>query len=122
MIPSIAATGMLDPDRRPVPLDGRRLALAPELFADGALVFLDVASREMRFTAPSGAAIGMEMEDFPHLAVWTRPTAPFVSLEAWTGHADWIGFAGELHERNTTRSLAPGESARHKVTLRWHEA
>ncbi len=122
MIPSILPTGVLDPNRRPVPLDGKKLPLAPELFAEGALLFLDARSREMRFTAPSGAAIGMEIEDFPHLAVWTRPTAPFVSMEAWTGHADWSGFTGELSERNTTLLLSPGSSARHRVTLRWHDA
>ena len=122
MIPSIMATGVLDPARRPVPLEGRRLPLTPQLFAQGALLFLDAKSREMRFVAPSGAAIGMEMEDFPHLALWTRPTAPFVSLEAWTGHADWNGFSGELSERNTMRLLAPGARGRHAVTLRWHGA
>ncbi|HEX2556083.1 MAG TPA: aldose 1-epimerase family protein [Microvirga sp.] len=123
MVPSIVLpTGVLDPNRRPVPMEGNRLPLAPDLFAHGALIFLDVRSREMRFTAPSGAAIGLEAEDFPHLAVWTRPNAPFVSLEAWTGHADWSGFTGELSERNTMRVLAAGSSARHRVTLRWHGA
>ena len=70
----------------------------------------------------SGEAIEMAVEDFPHLALWTRPTAPFLSLEAWTGHADWAGFSGELRERNTIRLLAPGSSARHAVTLSWREA
>ncbi len=122
MIPAILPAGVLDRKRRPVPMEGDRLPLSPDLFAEGALLFLDARSRAMRFAAPSGAAIGLETEDFPHLAVWTRPAAPFVSLEAWTGHADWSGFSGELAERNTMRVLAPGAGARHRVTLRWHGA
>ena len=71
----------------------------------------------MRFVAPGGLAIAMRMEDFPHLAVWTKPTAPFLSLEAWTGHADWAGFAGELAERDSQRLLAPGATVRHGIAL-----
>lgn len=118
-VPTIREAGILDLTPRPVPLDGRRLDLDPEQFAAGAMIFREARSRAMRFVAPSGAAIAMEVEDFPHLALWTRPTAPFLSLEAWTGHADSQGFAGELGERNTIRSLAPGSTARHGVTLRF---
>ncbi len=68
--------------------------------------------RALRFVAPGGEAIAMRMRDFPHLAVWTRPTAPFLSLEAWTGHADWAGFDGDLSERDSQRLLAPGAARR----------
>ncbi len=71
----------------------------------------------MRFTGPGGTAIRMAAEDFPHLAIWTKPTAPFLSLECWTGHADWAGFSGELAERDSQRLLAPGAEARHGVRL-----
>ena len=71
----------------------------------------------MRVSAPGGRAIALRMQDFPHLAVWTKPTAPFLSLEAWTGHADWAGFEGELAERDSQRLLAPGATARHGIEL-----
>ena len=71
----------------------------------------------MRFSAPGGRAIALRMQDFPHLAVWTKPTAPFLSLEAWTGHADWAGFEGELAERDSQRLLAPDATARHGIEL-----
>jgi galactose mutarotase-like enzyme len=121
-VPTIREMGILDMTPRPVPLQGRILDLTPERFAEGAMVFREARSRVMRFVAPSGEAIEMAVEDFPHLALWTRPTAPFLSLEAWTGHADWVGFSGELRERNTIRLVAPGSSARHAVTLSWREA
>ena len=115
-VPEVAAGGLLSRTGRHLPLDGRRLDLDPALFTE-ALVFLDARSRAMRFLAPSGRAIAMTLEDFPHLAVWTRGAAPFISLECWTGHADWAGFSGELAERESMRLLAPDASAVHRVTL-----
>jgi len=116
-VPAVGAGGLLVRDEQLAPLDGTTLPLDPDMFTE-ALVFRDARSRIMRFVAPSGCAIAMTMEDFPHLAVWTKPTAPFLSLECWTGHADWAGFSGELRERDSQRSLAPGAEARHGVTIR----
>ena len=120
-VPEVGAGGLLVRSERALPLDGPRLDLDPELFTE-ALVFLNARSRAMRFVAPSGRAIVMRMEDFPHLAVWTKPTAPFLSLEAWTGHADWAGFAGALAERDSQRLLAPGATARHGIALAIEDA
>jgi galactose mutarotase-like enzyme len=120
-VPEVAAGGLLARTGRRLPLDGRRLDLDPALFTE-ALVFLDARSRAMRFASPTGRAVAMTVEDFPHLAVWTRGAAPFVSLECWTGHADWEGFAGELEERDSMRSLAPDASAVHRVTLAVEQA
>ena len=119
-VPEVAAGGLLARKSRPVPLDGNVLPLAPELFKE-ALVFLDAESRRLAFEAPTNAAITLETEGFGHLAVWTKPTAPFLSLEAWTGHADWEDFGGELTERASTLLLAPGATGRHAVRMVWRE-
>lgn len=121
LAPEVGPGGLLLRGERPLPLDGDTLPLDPALFSE-ALVFRDARSRRMRFVAPGGRAIAMRVEDFPHLAVWTRPDAPFLSLECWTGHADWAGFEGELSERDSQRLLAPGARARHAVDLRIEEA
>ena len=120
LVPEVGAGGLLLRTERPIPLDGATLPLDPALFTE-ALVLREAASTTMRFVAPDGSALRMAVSDFPHLAVWTKPTAPFLSLECWTGHADWAGYAGELSERDSQRLLAPGGSARHGVTLS-HEA
>ncbi|MEH3145474.1 MAG: aldose 1-epimerase family protein [Methylobacterium frigidaeris] len=120
-VPKVGPGGLLVRDEQAVPLHGDTLPLDPDLFTE-ALVFLNARSRTMRFTAPSGAAIRLAAEDFPHLAVWTRPTAPFLSLECWTGHADWAGFSGELAERDSQRLLPPGATARHRVVLAFEAA
>ena len=114
--PEVGPGGLLLREERPIPLDGTTLPLDPAIFTE-ALVFREASSRWMRFAGPDGRAIRMEVEDFPHLAVWTKPTAPFLSLECWTGHADWAGFAGELADRDAQRNLPPGAEASHAIRL-----
>ena len=120
-VPEVAAGGLLARRTRSVPLRGRELPLSPDLFTE-AIVFLDAKSREFRFESPSGSAIEMVVANFPHLAVWSRPDAPFLSLECWSGHADWEDAEGELAERASMVSLRSGETGRHTVTLRWKRA
>ncbi|MBX9934598.1 MAG: aldose 1-epimerase family protein [Methylobacterium sp.] len=114
--PQVGEGGLLLRTEQPLPLEGDTLPLDPDIFTE-ALVFLNAKSRWMRFVGPDGSAIRIEATDFPHLAVWTKPTAPFLSLECWTGHADWAGFDGTLAERDSQRLLAAGDEVRHGVTL-----
>jgi galactose mutarotase-like enzyme len=54
----------------------------------------------------------MELDNFPHIAIWSRPNAPFVCLEAWTGHGDPVGFDGDIFAKPSMRTLDPGQTAR----------
>jgi galactose mutarotase-like enzyme len=114
-VPRIAPGGLVRDEWRPVPLNGRDLPLSDALFAHDALCFLNCASRSLAFVDASGASITMEYESFSHAALWTRPGAPFLCLEAWTGYSDPEGFEGELFDKPGMRALAPGKSARHEA-------
>ncbi len=117
-VPVIAAGGLIGREKRTIPLRDRALALSDELFAHDALCFLDPASRSLRFEEANGAAIEMDFHGFDHAALWTRPGAPFLCLEAWTGHSDPVGFAGDLFEKPSMRVLGGGERARHRARYR----
>jgi galactose mutarotase-like enzyme len=114
-VPVILTGGMVSDRRRPIPIEGTRLKLTDELFARDALCFLNPASRRLRFVEPGGAVIELDLGDFPMFALWTRPGAPFVCMEAWTGYSDPEGFDGELAEKPGMRLLAPGAAARHNA-------
>ncbi|MBL8689126.1 MAG: aldose 1-epimerase family protein [Rhodospirillaceae bacterium] len=121
-IPAITATGLVRRSSRPSPLTGRRLDLRPELFADGAFVFPDARSCEMTFAAKDGSALVMTAEGFPHLVVWAKPAAPYVSLEAWSGHSDYEDTNGDFATKPSMHLLPPGETAQHSVRLAWRAA
>jgi galactose mutarotase-like enzyme len=61
----------------------------------------------------------MELENFPHIALWSRPGAPFLCLEAWSGHGDPEGFSGDIFAKPSMQRLNPGESARCAATFVW---
>ncbi len=123
-VPVMAPGGLIGEDMREIPLQGGTiLPLAdPQLFARDALCFLDPASAALRFEQADGSALEMERGDFRHMALWTRPGAPYLCLEAWTSHSDPVNFAGDLFEKPSMRVLAPGESASHAALYRYHPA
>jgi galactose mutarotase-like enzyme len=114
-VPELAPGGLVRSTTRPVPLCGRNLPLSDALFEHDALCFLDCKSRSLAFIDASGASITMEYESFQHAALWTRPGAPFLCLEAWTGYSDPDGFTGDLFDKPSMRVLEPGGSARHQA-------
>ena len=114
-VPRIEPGGLVGGTTRPIPLCGRNLPLSDALFAHDALCFLDCASRTLAFIDASGASITMEYESFSHAALWTRPGAPFLCLEAWTGYSDPDGFTGDLFDKPGMRVLEPGGRARHQA-------
>ena len=121
-VPGLAPGGLVRKTTRPIPLVGRDLPLSDPLFALDALCFLDCASRSLAFIDASGASISMEFPGYPHAALWTRPGAPFVCLEAWTGYSDPEGFAGDLFEKPGMRTLEPGARARHEARYVYRRA
>lgn len=115
----IAPGGLFSKALRKLPFSGRELPLSEALFASDALCFLDPSSRALQFIMAGGATIEMDFSGFDHCALWTRPHAPFLSLEAWTGYGDPEGFAGDLYEKPSMKILAPGERARREATFRF---
>ena len=116
-VPVISPDGLFTRQTRVVPLDGRRLALSPALMAREALCFLHARSRGLRFGHRSGAAIDVTLEDFPHVALWSRPPGRFLCIEPWTGHGDFVDADGDLHTKPSMRRLTPGEEASHAATF-----
>jgi galactose mutarotase-like enzyme len=116
-VPVITADGLFSRHTRPIPLEGSKLPLSDALLADGALCFLDARSRSLRLVAADGSAIMMTVEDLPHFAIRSKKGAPFVCLEAWTGHSDPESFDGDIRDKPSMRFLAPGAEARHAVRL-----
>jgi galactose mutarotase-like enzyme len=116
-VPVIAPGGLFSEETRAVPLAGRALALTPDLFAQEALCFLHARSAALSYEGPQGA-LEIETEGFAHWALWSRPGAPFLCVEAWTGHGDPVGFSGALHEKPSMILLEPGASRAHRALFR----
>ncbi len=115
-----AASGLVAPEPRATPVKGRELALSPDLFADDALIWDDLASRALCYGADGGSWLDIAFPDTPMLGLWQKPGANYLCIEPWQGHADAVGFAGDFRERPGMVLLPPGERRhfRMDVTVR----
>ncbi len=120
-VPVMAPGGLIGAGVKRVPFTGRDLPLSDALFANDAVCFLNCASQSLTFHDASGAEVTMEFPGFDHAALWTRPGAPFLCLEAWTGYSDPEGFAGDLFQKPSMRVLQPGGRARHEARYVYRE-
>ncbi|MBV9052260.1 MAG: aldose 1-epimerase family protein [Hyphomicrobiales bacterium] len=118
-VPRIAPGGLIARSSRRIPLEGGRLRLSPELFSNDALCFFDAASTDLFYVNGRGQEVAVSVEDFPHIALWTKPGAPFLCIECWTGYSDPEDFDGEIFEKPSMRLLGAGASAQHGVTYVW---
>jgi galactose mutarotase-like enzyme len=116
--PVIAAGGLISRRRRAIPLKGRRLALSQAVLANEAICFLNSNSQSLEYDNGAGVRLVAELQDFPHIAFWSRPPAPFLCIEPWTGHGDPEDFDGDLFDKPSMRRLAPDASARHAAAFR----
>jgi len=117
--PRIAPGGLFTGETLPVPFEGRDLNVLRGLDRPDALVLLNARSRWLRFVAPSGRALRVEMAGIPHWVFWSRPGGDYLCIEGWTGHGDPVGFTGEIIDKPGQTLLAPGESARYAYACRF---
>ncbi|MFL9840292.1 aldose 1-epimerase family protein [Sphingomonas sp. ST-64] len=112
--------GLIVPAERPTPLDGRTLHLRDALFEEDALIWMAPASRSVRYGSDTGPQLDIAFEGLPTLAIWTKPGAHFICVEPWQGHADPVGFSGELRDKPGVIAIPAGDSRRFamQVTLR----
>ena len=105
-------SGPLTHNRVPT-LDGTELDLNYDLFKGDALVFDDLKSDEVSICSrKSSKSITLQAKGFPFWGIWTpdKGGAPFICIEPWHGHADFIDFKGDISEKDGIRSLPAGES------------
>lgn len=112
--------GLVDPRPRLSPLDGNRLRLGDELFADDALIWTDLNSRRLAYGMPDGPHLDIAFPDTPHLGIWTKPGAGYLCIEPWAGVADPEGYAGDFRDKPGVIEITPGaeRTFRMNVTVR----
>ena len=114
-VPVIAPGGLFSAQRRGIPLKGCRLELTPETFAKEALCFVPARSRGLKLELGDGTGLRAEFPGFSNLVLWSRPGAPFLCVEPWTGFGDPDDFTGDIFQKPGMRLLGAGDRARHEA-------
>lgn len=109
--------GLIAPETRATPVQGRDLRLADALFQSDAVILDRVRSTGLIYRGSSGRGLGIGFEGMPQLGLWSKPGAGFVCIEPWHGMASPAGFDGELADKPGMMVLAPGGSARFGMSV-----
>ncbi len=75
--------------------------LSKELFKNGLLAFNDLKSDKVSIKSKNNdKALTVDFGEFKYLAIWApEKGAPFICIEPWFGHADYVDFDGEFKEK-----------------------
>lgn len=74
------------------------------------VIFQNLQSRSVSLVhRDTGRGVRMDFSQFPLVAFWTKPGAPFLCLEPWQGCAAFEGETGRFQDKPFAVTLAPGE-------------
>lgn len=118
-IPLIREGGLFSHATRRIPLRDMQLPLTPDLFAQEAICFLDINSSQLIYDNGAGSSLSIELERFPHVALWSKLGGAYVCIETWTGYGDPEDFAGDLYEKPSMLILPPGATQTHSTTFKF---
>lgn len=84
------------------------LALTPETFYDGALIFRDIKSTSVTLKSDADSRfVRVSWNNFPYLGIWQPKDAPFVCIEPWHGVGDNDTHSVAYRDKEQIVSLEP---------------
>lgn len=103
--------GIIRHDGRKTMLDGSRIALNYDDFAEmDTIIFSLLRSGNVSLLhRETGRGVRLDFHEFPMVAFWTKPGAPFLCLEPWQGCAAWDNESGKFEDKPFCTVLRPGD-------------
>ena len=99
--------------RNSIPMGDRVkiLELDKSLFNIDTLLFRDLNSSYLSLkNRKDNKEVRLHIEDFPFLGIWTTlGSSPFICIEPWIGHPDYVDEPDELLDKEDSPHLLPGE-------------
>lgn len=97
-------------DKEKVLEDSDTLALDYKYFAVDALVFEEMRARSVILkNRKSGKALRFSFDGSDYFLLWTKPDAPYICLEAWSGIGDHLDTDKNFKTKKGIITLAAGE-------------
>jgi galactose mutarotase-like enzyme len=106
---TIAPDGNLSGNTEPVQLTGKKLRLTKELFANDALVFKNIKSREIAIKSDKhDKFLSVQYPHFNHMGIWAKKDADFVCIEPWLGYSDTEGRVTDIKQKEAIQHVDKG--------------
>jgi galactose mutarotase-like enzyme len=103
--------------------DKRRIMLGADSFKNDAIIMKGITSSRisLKNKYKEKPILTMEFSDFPYLAVWSKPNAPFLCIEPWHGVSDSINSTGIFAEKTDIILLKPNQSYECRYTVKFYD-
>ena len=93
----------------PVLLNKKKLRLTKELFANDALVFKNIKSREITIKSDKhDKSLTVQYPHFNHMGIWAKSGADFVCIEPWLGYSDTEGIVTDIKQKEAIQHVDHG--------------
>lgn len=91
--------------------EAKRIDLSHDFFKDGVTILTELASDLVTLkSTKNNHSITMARKELPFLGLWSpEQGAPFVCIEPWVGHTDYIASSKVLSEKKDFVALARGK-------------
>lgn len=111
--------GLLSAAGEPNPAVDAVFAPDDAMFARDALIFLSPRSRHIRFGVPGQPGLEIAFPSMGQLGIWSKPGAPFLCIEPWSGYASPEDAPVEFTQKPGLSLIAPGQSRSFGMAVRW---
>ena len=106
----LSNNGLLTDETFEVICNLKQIDLTEDLFANDALIFKDIPSKNVVLKSKNhGHSVTVKYDDFKNLGVWAKHKAPFVCIEPWLGVTDHENTTGVFKDKEGIIALPPNE-------------
>jgi galactose mutarotase-like enzyme len=109
----------LKPEKTSKFIKENRIFLDKKTFENDAIIMKNVKSNKIYLKTESQTVFAFEFNDFPYLAIWSKPDAPFICIEPWFNTADKIDSNGIFEEKEDLIELKPGQEFKSEYSVKF---
>ena len=99
--------------------DKRKILIDENSFKNDAIIMKGITSKRvsLKNKEQNKTILTMDFTDFPYLAIWSKPNAPFICIEPWYSTADNVKSSGVFTQKQDLISLKPKQTFECKYTV-----
>lgn len=116
--------GLIGTEYAKNPMENKKIIpIGPHTFDNDALIMKGITSNKisLKKRITEETVLTMDFTDFPYLAIWSKPNAPFICIEPWFSTADTVKGSGVFTQKQDIISLKPNDSFECKYTVTFKE-
>ena len=99
--------------------DKRKILIDENSFKNDAIIMKGITSKRvsLKNKEQNKTILTMDFTDFPYLAIWSKPNAPFICIEPWYSTSDNVKSSGVFTQKQDLISLKPKQTFECKYTV-----